>query len=278
MDNSERLDKILSHQGFGTRKDVKHLLHKSDVRINGVQVFDPAAHINPNTDVLTVDGERVQLAHDLYLMMNKCADVVCANKDGDHQTVFDLIDDNLRHPFLGGELHTVGRLDIDTEGLLILTTDGEMTHRLISPKTHFSKTYAVRLRDTADEKMRADYIKKFAAGIHIEAESNEAACDCQSAELVWLSGASIADSSAGHCALHGAEPADAVTLQNAAGCDCLLTIYEGKFHQVKRMFAAVGNEVVYLKRVSMGKLLLDPSLKAGTYRELTSEELEIIRV
>src|SRR5574344_21511 len=259
MDNSERLDKILSHQGFGTRKDVKHLLHKSDVRINGEQVFDPAAHINPNTDVLTVDGERVQLAHDLYLMMNKCTDVVCANKDGDHQTVFDLIDDNLRHPFLGGELHTVGRLDIDTAGLLILTTDGEMTHRLISPKKHFSKTYAVRLRDTADEKMRADYIKKFAAGIHIEAESNEAACDCQSAELVWLSGA---------CA-------DAVTLQNAAGCDCLLTIYEGKFHQVKRMFAAVGNEVVYLKRVSMGKLLLDPSLKPGTYRELTSEELEI---
>jgi 16S rRNA pseudouridine516 synthase len=267
MDQTERLDKILSHQGFGTRKDVKHLLHKSDVRINGVQVFDPAAHLNPNSDTLTVDGGSVQLAHDLYLMMNKCADVVCANKDGEHQTVFDLIDDELRHPFLGGDLHTIGRLDIDTEGLLILTTDGEMTHRLISPKTHFSKTYAVRLRDKTDEKMRAGYAKKFADGIRIEADGNEAACDCQSAGLVWLS-----DSCAGQTS-----GTDAVTLQNSADCDCLLTICEGKFHQVKRMFAAVGNEVVYLKRVSMGTLLLDPLLKAGTYRELTADELERLK-
>lgn len=259
---TERLDKVLAHQGYGTRKDVKRLLHSGAVVLNGVTVTDPAAHIDLASDELTIDGEPVILARDVYLMMNKCVDVVCANRDGEHQTVFDLVDESLRHPFLGGELHTVGRLDIDTEGLLILTTDGALTHRLISPKTHVPKTYAVRLRDPVDQRARAEYVRRFADGIHIEAERTEAACDCQSAALVWLSDA-----------LPGA--VDAVTMRNSAGTDCLLTIYEGKFHQVKRMFAAAGNEVVFLKRVAMGQLLLDPELAPGTYRNMTDTETSL---
>lgn len=258
----ERIDKVLAHQGYGTRKDVKKLLRTACVTLNGKQIFDPATHIDLNADTLAIDGKIITLQHDIYLMMNKCKDVVCANRDGEHRTVFDLIAPELRHAFLGGELHHVGRLDIDTEGLLILTTDGALTHRMISPKTHIPKTYAVRLRDAADEKTRADYAARFAKGLHIPSEGNEPAFDAQSAELLWL--------------CDGTGEIDAATTQNAAGCDCLLTIYEGKFHQVKRMFAAVGNEVVYLKRVAMGALTLDPALAVGEYRELTEEEISLL--
>ncbi len=262
----ERIDKVLAHHGYGTRKDVKKLLRSSCVTVNGRQIYDPAIHIDLSTDSLAIDGEILTLKHDLYLMLNKCKDLVCANRDGEHRTVFDIIDPELRHPFMGGELHHVGRLDIDTEGLLILTTDGALTHRMISPKTHIPKTYAVRLRDAVGKKDRALYTEDFAKGLHIPHEGNEPAFDAQSANLVWLQDAD-ADKNT---------PLDAVTAQNAAGCDCLLTIYEGKFHQVKRMFAAVGNEVVYLKRVAMGALNLDPSLPLGGYRELTQKELSLL--
>lgn len=258
----ERIDKVLSHHGYGTRKDVKKLLRTALVTLNGKQIFDPATHIDLATDALAIDGETIALKHDIYLMMNKCKDVVCANKDGEHRTVFDLVAPELRHPFMGGELHHVGRLDIDTEGLLILTTDGALTHKMISPKTHIPKTYAVRLRDAVDKNTRARYTKEFAARLHIPHEGNEPEFDAQSAELTW-----ICDDA------QNIDPSDA---KNAAGCDCLLTIYEGKFHQVKRMFAAVGNEVTYLKRVAMGALKLDSSLALGAYRELTVEELNLL--
>ena len=261
----ERLDKVLAHQGYGTRKDVKKLLRQTVVTLNGVRVTDPSAHIDILHDALSVDGEPLRLQRDLYIMLNKCAGVVCANKDGEHRTVFDLLyeaDERLRHRFLGGDLHTMGRLDIDTEGLLLLTTDGALTHRLISPKTHVPKTYAVRLRDRVNAAARADYTRRFASGLHIPREGNESEFDAQGADLVWLDGQEHAVSS--------------ITAQNAAGCDCLLTIYEGKFHQVKRMFAAVGNEVAYLKRVAMGALQLDPALAVGSFRELTDAELELL--
>ena len=267
----ERIDKVLAHQGYGTRKDVKKLLRTACVTLNGKQIFDPATHIDLGADTLSIDGKTIALQHDVYLMMNKCKDVVCANRDGEHRTVFDLLAPDLRHSFLGGDLHHVGRLDIDTEGLLILTTDGALTHRLISPKTHIPKTYAVRLRDSVDQPTRAAYTKKFASGLHIEREGNEAEFDAQAAELVWLC------DGAGENAADGQNAIDATDAKNAAGCDCLLTIYEGKFHQVKRMFAAVGNEVTYLKRVAMGALKLDATLAAGEYRALTAEEIRLLR-
>ena len=243
----ERIDKILSHHGFGSRKDVKKLLRNEQITVNGKFVYDSGFQIDIEKDEVCVDGEKIRLQRDVYIMMNKCADVVCANKDGEHRTVFDLLDDSLRHKFLGGDLHCMGRLDIDTEGLLILTTDGKLTHRLLSPKTHAPKTYAVGLRDSLTEEEKQKYTEKFTNGFYIAPEGNEAGFEALPSEIQFVSGEKT---------------------------DCLLTIYEGKFHQVKRMFAQLGNEVVYLKRVKMGELELDPAIPLGGYRELTEEEIE----
>lgn len=259
----ERLDKILAHHGFGTRKDVKKLCHEGVVYINGKLVTDPGCHVDISTDILEIDGEQIKLQHDLYIMMNKCQDVVCANKDGEHRTVFDLLDSSLRHKFLGGDLHCMGRLDIDTEGLLILTTNGQLTHRLLAPKTHVPKTYAVGLKTALTDVQKADYVEKFSKGFWIDREQNEVGFDCQPSHLEWIECKSdlggSADNSAENKPIH-----------------CLLTIYEGKFHQVKRMFSQMGNEVVYLKRVKMGNLELDSSIPVGSYRELTEEEIKLL--
>ena len=245
----DRIDKILSHHGFGSRKDVKKLLRDELVTVNGKFVYDSGFPLDIEKDVVCVDGEEIKLQHDVYIMMNKCADVVCANKDGEHRTVFDLLDDSLRHKFLGGDLHCMGRLDIDTEGLLILTTDGKLTHRLLSPKTHAPKTYAVGLRDSLTEEEKQKYAEKFTKGFWIDREGNEEGFDAQPSEIQFTTDEKI---------------------------DCLLTIYEGKFHQVKRMFAQLGNEVVYLKRVKMGQLELDPKIPLGGYRELSQEEIALL--
>lgn len=273
--NKERIDKILSHHGFGTRKDVKKMLRNETVTVNGSFVYDPGFQIDISKDTVAVDGEIVKLQHDLYIMLNKCKDVVCANKDGEHKTVFDLLDDSLRHKFLGGDLHCMGRLDIDTEGLLILTTDGKLTHKLLAPKTHVPKTYAVGLRDSLTDEQKSDYIEKFSKGFWIDREQNEDGFDCQPSELVFIS-----DDSAFAQNKSVSSQNESFVLKmskNASGkIDCLLTIYEGKFHQVKRMFAQVGNEVIYLKRVKMGNLELDSELKLGEYRELSEEEIGVL--
>ncbi len=252
----ERLDKILSHRGFGSRKDVKRLCHDQLVFVNGSLLTDPSAKIDIDSDELVVDGEKISLQRDVYIMMNKCQNVVCANKDGAHETVFDLVDESLRHSFSARDLHCMGRLDIDTEGLLLLTSDGELTHRLLSPKNHISKTYAVALRDKLSEDEKQKYISLFKKGFLVDREDKESEFICQPSELVFT---------------------EKSYPNSSSRTDCLLTIYEGKFHQVKRMFAQVGNEVVYLKRVAMGNLKLDESLPLGKYRELTAEEVKMIK-
>lgn len=252
----ERLDKILSHRGFGSRKDVKRLCHDQLVFVNGSLLTDPSAKIDIDSDELVVDGEKISLQRDVYIMMNKCQNVVCANKDGAHETVFDLVDESLRHSFSARDLHCMGRLDIDTEGLLLLTSDGELTHRLLSPKNHISKTYAVALRDKLSEDEKQKYISLFKKGFLVDREDKESEFICQPSELVFT---------------------EKSYPNSSSRTDCLLTIYEGKFHQVKRMFAQVGNEVVYLKRVAMGNLKLDETLPLGKYRELTAEEVKMIK-
>lgn len=247
----ERIDKILAHHGFGSRKDVKKMLRNEYVTVNGKFIYDPGFQIDIDKDKICVEDEEIKLQHDLYIMLNKCKDVVCANKDGEHKTVFDLLDDSLRHKFLGGDLHCMGRLDIDTEGLLILTTDGKLTHKLLAPKTHVPKTYAVGLRDSLTEEQKSNYIETFKKGFWIDREQNEDGFDCQPSELEFKN-------------------------DEYGKVDCLLTIYEGKYHQVKRMFSQMGNEVIYLKRVKMGKLELDKNLELGSYRELTEEEIELL--
>ena len=243
--DKERLDKVLSNNGFGSRKSVRHLIRSGAVSVNGKIELLPDAHVSVTLDKITVDGEEQRVIRHVYLMMNKASGYVCSTKCGEHKTVFDLLEEKYLGKFLGGTVATIGRLDVDTEGLLVLTTDGALNHFLTAPKNMIPKTYLVRLRDEVTPEKQVKYMEKLKAGIHIEAEGSEAAADCLGAECVWL------------------DPDE-----------CELTIYEGKYHEVKRMFLALGNEVSYLKRLRMNGLVLDPALEPGRYRELTDEELE----
>lgn len=240
----ERLDKLLAHEGFGSRKEIRKLLRGCEVLVNGTRTYDPATQIDAEADTISVDGEEVNLHKHIYLMMNKPQHVVSSNKDGEHQTVFDLLDDSFRTPYLQDKLHLVGRLDMDTEGLLLFTTDGELTHRLISPKSHISKTYLCGLEHPETPEHQAEITKAFEEGIEVGPEDNEQGFTAQPAQITWLN--------------------DKTTQ---------LTIYEGKYHQVKRMFVAVGNKITYLKRISMGQLQLDPKLELGEYKELYDDDL-----
>lgn len=241
----ERIDKILAHEGFGSRKDIKKLLRTAEVLINGKQIFDPGTQIDTENDEILVDGEKIDLHNHIYLMMNKPSHTISSNKDGEHQTVFDLLDDSFRTPYLEDNLHLVGRLDMDTEGLLLFTTDGELTHRLISPKSHISKTYLCILEHDESLEHQQEITELFEKGIEVGPDDNEPGFICQSAQIKWE------------------KPNQA-----------LLTIYEGKYHQVKRMFIAVQNKIAYLKRISMGQLELDPALNPGEYKHLSSQDLD----
>lgn len=245
---TERIDKILSNHGYGTRKEVRKLLHSGVVVVDGDVCCSPDTHIDPEFSIISVDGETVPLRQYVYLMLNKPAGVVCSSRDGFRNTVFDLLDSRYRAHLPGGELHMVGRLDLDTEGLLLLTTDGALTHRLTSPKTHVSKTYYVRLRDEVPVESQLLITRRFSDGVHIDADGDDGEYDCKPAGLTWLD-----------------------------GCTAQLVITEGRYHQVKRMFAAAGNEVSYLRRTAIGNLELDPSLETGQYRELSSSELDLLK-
>lgn len=241
----ERIDKLLAHEGFGSRKDIKRLLRVSEVLVNGKQIFDPGAQINPDADIITIDGEEIDLHQHIYLMMNKPKHTISSNKDGEHQTVFDLLDDDMHTPYLQEKLHLIGRLDMDTEGLLLFTTDGELTHRLISPKSHINKTYYCELEHPETNEHQNEITRQFLEGIEVGPEDNEPGFRCEPAQIKWLS-------------------------EDKAE----LTIYEGKYHQVKRMFVAVGNKITYLKRISMGQLKLDETLEPGEYKFLDDSDLE----
>lgn len=259
----ERIDKILAHEGFGSRKDIKKLLRNYEVLLNGTRIFDSATQIDPEKDTIIVDGEEINLHQNIYLMMNKIMHTVSSNKDGEHQTVFDLLDDDMKTPYLQDKLHIIGRLDMDTEGFLIFTTDGNLTHKLISPKTHVGKTYFCILEHSETEEHKKQIEKQFFDGIHIAAEDNEPEADCQSGAIVkWL------DDAAASKYIQNS------SWEGSANTYALLTIYEGKYHQVKRMFAAVDNKIVFLKRIAIGKTTLDPSLAPGEYRELSDEEID----
>ena len=306
----ERLDKILAKQGFGTRKDARRLIRQGLVGVNGAVCKAPETHIETSTDVLTVEGKTLVLKTHYYFMMNKCAGVVCSAKDGLHKTVFDLLQETppvtplrkvptemscsesdtdevdtdkvgtdsvgsdkvgadfiapvgsdfsdsvgtdadilapIRQSIISGELHLVGRLDIDTEGLLLLTTDGGLTHRLISPKSHVTKTYYIRLETPVSPEEQKTYSQQAEKGILIAPEGNDEEYLCKPAALTWIT-----------------------------PLECTLVITEGRYHQVKRMMAALGNKVLYLKRQAMAELHLDETLQPGQYRELREEEILLL--
>ena len=254
-----RLDKLLSHAGLGSRSSVKKLLRLGAVTVNGKTVFDASVRVDEENDAVTVRGKKIEVRRAVYLMMHKPSGFVCANRDGLHETVFDLLGDAYRTPFFEENLHTIGRLDCDTEGLLILTTDGEFTHRITSPKSECGKTYFVRLAKKVRSAEGSAYVSECAKGVHIAAEGREKEADCKSARLVWF------------------ESDEANDNEKVDADECTLTIYEGKFHEVKRIFSALGNEVVYLKRIAIGALMLDESLEKGGWRELSEDEIELLR-
>lgn len=236
-----RIDKLLAHSGFGTRKQVKQLLKDKMVEINGKIEKSPKTHVDPEEDTVLVGGEEVHYQEFVYYMLNKPQGVISATEDNMHETVVDILEpaDVLQKP------HPVGRLDIDTEGLLILTNDGKLTHQLTSPNRHVDKKYYADIDGIVTE---AD-VQKFKEGLVLDDEFKT-----MPAELLILK-------------------AD----EEQSLSEVEVIIQEGKFHQVKRMFEAVGKEVLYLKRLSMGELELDPSLEPGTYRDLRKEEIEILQ-
>ncbi|NLY92199.1 MAG: rRNA pseudouridine synthase [Firmicutes bacterium] len=231
----QRLDKFLAHRGFGTRREVKALLRARRVLLNGQMVTTGDLKIDPTRDQVLVDGEKVEGREFSYLMLNKPAGYISATKDRYAPTVLDLVPENQR----ARDLAPVGRLDKDTEGLLLLTNDGPLAHRLLAPVSRVPKTYFLRVDG-----------------------------EVTPAEQAVLAAGVVLDD--GYRTL----PAEVHILTSGEVSELLLTIYEGKFHQVKRMLHAVGKEVIYLQRRSMGNLTLDPGLALGECRPLTEEEIK----
>ena len=224
-----RLDKYLAEMGAGTRKEIGKAVRAGRVTVNGQTVKNAAMQVTAEDEV-SMDGVSVEYEEYVYYMLNKPAGVISATEDARERTVLDLISERQRKG-----LFPVGRLDRDTEGLLLITNDGGLAHRLLSPRHHVDKVYYARLDGPVGEAEKA----LFAQGLKVDE-----ALTALPAELEIL------------------EPATEVRV----------TIREGKFHQVKRMFEAVGREVLYLKRLSMGPLALEESLPQGAYRRLTAEE------
>lgn len=244
MADTMRLDKYLADMGMGTRAQVKEAIRNGRVQINGATVLKPEQKVSAAKDSVTFDGRTVGYVSMEYYMLSKPQGVVSATEDKRHPTVVGLIADRSRK-----DLFPVGRLDLDTEGLLLITNDGDLAHRLLSPKKHVDKTYFAR----CDGRVEPDFIRTFADGILLPD-----GLKCLPAKLEILKSG------------EGQSESGVVS-------EILLTIREGKFHQIKRMMEAVGCPVLYLKRLTMGPLVLDESLKPGEYRELTEQELELLK-
>lgn len=232
-----RLDRLLANMGIGTRREVKQLVKERSVVVDGETVKDPGVIVEPAVQTIIVAGEAISYKRYIYLMLHKPAGVISATEDDRDPTVIDLVaeDYGFYHPF------PVGRLDKDTEGLLLLTNDGTLAHSLTSPKKHVPKTYYVEVEGTLGS-ADADAVRQ---GMDL-------------GDFTTMPGMLEIVRSGEQSAAH-------------------ITIFEGKFHQIKRMMAALGKEVIYLKRLSMGCLTLDTRLKPGEYRELSENEMNILR-
>lgn len=238
MKNSERLDKIVANMGYGSRKDVKRYIKNGRVKVNNEIIRNNELKINPGKDIIHFDDIQVDYRKFIYLMMNKPQGLVSSTDDTRSKTVVDIIDDKYKafKPF------PVGRLDKDTEGLLIISNDGKMAHELLSPKKRVNKKYYVEVDNYIEE----EHINMFSEGITLDD---------------------------GYKTL----PSQLEIANSGIISRVYLTIQEGKFHQVKRMFDTIGMKVIYLRRVSMGDLSLDKTLKPGEYRELTESEINILK-
>ncbi len=231
-----RIDKMLSNIGLGSRSQIKTEIKSGCVKINGIIEKNASRIINTEKDEVKYKNEIVKYIQYIYIMMNKPQGVVSATEDNYDKTVVDLLEekDKFYAPF------PVGRLDKDTEGLLILTNDGMLNHNLLSPKKHVDKIYYAEI----EGKVTDEDVKSFQKGILLKNEN------------------------------YTTLPAKLEILESGHKSKCYVTIREGKFHQVKRMFIAVGKEVTYLKRIAMGSINLDKTLKLGEYRHLTDKEIK----
>lgn len=232
-----RLDKLLANMGRGSRKEVHAQIKRGQVTINGLAATKVDQRIDPEKDVVLLDGQPVAYEKYLYLMMHKPAGYVSANEDPRDPVVMSL----LPFPYCNMELFVAGRLDKDTEGLLILTNNGIFAHNMLSPKKHVPKVYFAQIKGQVTE----DDIRKFAGGICLD---DGYLC----------------------------QPAQLTILQSGTRSEIRLTLHEGKFHQVKRMFQATGKTVTYLKRIQIGQLPLDPDLSPGQIKKLNRQELQQI--
>lgn len=238
MRTTQRLDKLLSNYGYGTRREIKTVLKDGAVQVDGKTVKDGSVHVDPNISIIKIHEEVLEYREFIYLMLNKPQDVISATFDNKHKTVLDIIPAEYKmfEPF------PVGRLDIDTEGFLLITNDGQLAHELLSPKKHVPKRYYALISGEIGE----NEVEKFAEGLILED---------------------------GYRTL----PSKLQILKQGPFSEVEIIIYEGKFHQVKRMFEAVDKKVKYLKRISMGPLLLDEQLLPGQCRELSEEEIKSLK-
>lgn len=228
-----RVDKMIGNANLDTRRNIKRNAKKGALVINGEVVKDTSTQVDPNVDEVFYMGEYVDYFENIYIMMNKPSGYLSATID-ENPTVIDLLD-----PFYQNlDLSIAGRLDKDTRGLLLISTDGKFVHKVTSPNSNIEKTYLVETRDDIDE----SFIEKFQEGVEIKEEA------------------------------YIARPAK---LEIIADKKAMVKVTEGKFHLVKRLFSNLGNEVVSLKRTAIGELSLDPHLEEGSYRELTEEELDL---
>ena len=237
MGKKMRVDKLLSNVGVASRAELKKYCKQGLISVNGKVINNPGVQVDSENDDVRFNGEKIVYREFVYIMLNKPDGYISATYDKYDPIVLDLIDQS----YLVFEPFPVGRLDKDTEGLLVLTNDGQLAHRVLSPKKHVPKTYYAKIQGKVTE----EDILAFEKGVILD---------------------------------DGYEtmPSQLKILKSDDMSKIELTIHEGKFHQVKRMFESVGKKVVYLKRLSMGKLKLDESLKLGEYRELTEEEVKLI--
>lgn len=229
-----RLDKMLSHLGYGSRKEVKEIIRHGWVYVNGEQIKDDDFKVSEVDDEIIVDGDKIDYEEYIYIMLNKPQGVISATYDPRYETVIDLIPEYRKM-----NIFPVGRLDIDTEGLLIITNDGELAHKLLSPKYHVFKKYYVEFSGTFKE----EYYKSFESGIILDDGYETLPGKIE-----------VIDDNKAH-----------------------VYIREGKYHQVKRMFEALDMHVDYLKRIAFGDINLDKNLKLGEWRMLENDELNSLK-
>ena len=235
-----RLDKFLCETGFGTRSQVKEMLKKGQVTVNGVAAKKPEQKIDEHKDQITCQGKTASYEKYVYYMLHKPAGVVSATEDKREKTVLDLLKSEDRRD----GIFPVGRLDKDTEGFLLLTDDGDLAHRLLSPRKHVDKTYYAKIAGSVTEA----HIERFREGLDIGDEKKTLPAMLE------------------------------ILASKTETSEIRITIHEGRFHQVKRMFEAVGCKVTYLKRLSMGAVALDETLAPGDYRPLNEKERELLGI